>query len=135
MITLPTKSANYDPENIKFFQLSFTICHIFALEINYFPVMLSVHALLARLLKRNKRKIVSGTVTHLYILLVNLGYLLTLLLGLPLQRVTLPPCKQGLSTCIIHKLTLSFLCGICLMFVQEGPLFVTRTSHKLAGKL
>ena len=40
---------------------SFTICHIFALEINYFPVFLSVRALLARLPKRNKRKVVSGS--------------------------------------------------------------------------
>ena len=39
----------------------FTICHIFALEINYFPVSLSVRALLARLAKRNKRKVVSGS--------------------------------------------------------------------------
>ena len=40
---------------------SFTICHNFALEINYFPVLLSVRALLARLPKRNKRKVVSGS--------------------------------------------------------------------------
>ena len=40
---------------------SFTICHIFALEINYFPVLLSVRALLAWLPKRNKRKVVSGS--------------------------------------------------------------------------
>ena len=40
---------------------SFTICHIFVLEINYFPVLLSVRALLARLPKRNKRKVVSGS--------------------------------------------------------------------------
>ena len=33
----------------------FTICHISALEINYFPVLLSVCVLLARLPKRNKR--------------------------------------------------------------------------------
>ena len=39
---------------------SFTICHMFALEINYFPVLLSVRALLARLPKRNKRKVVSA---------------------------------------------------------------------------
>ena len=44
MITIPTKSANYDPENIKFFHN----CHILALEINYFPVLLSVLALLAK---------------------------------------------------------------------------------------
>ena len=39
----------------------FTICHIFALEVNYFPVLLCVRALLARLPKRNKRKVVSGS--------------------------------------------------------------------------
>ena len=55
---------------------SFTICHIFALEINYFPVLSSIRALLARLPKRNKRKVVS------------------------VSRVTLPvnfACKPGLS--------------------------------------
>ena len=40
---------------------SLTICHIFALKINYFPVLLSVCALIARLPKRNKRKVVSGS--------------------------------------------------------------------------
>ena len=40
---------------------SFTICLIFALEINYFPVLSSVRALLARLPKRIKRKAVSGS--------------------------------------------------------------------------
>jgi len=44
MITIPTKSANYDPEKINFF---FTICHIFALEIK-FSGFLSVRALLIR---------------------------------------------------------------------------------------
>ena len=39
---------------------SFTICHIFAFEINYFAILLSVRALIARLPKRNKRKVVSG---------------------------------------------------------------------------
>ena len=38
---------------------SFTISYIFALEINYFPVLLSVRALPARLPKLNKRKVVS----------------------------------------------------------------------------
>ena len=48
MITIPTKSENDDPQNIKFFHnLSY-----FCLEINYFPVLLSVRALLARLPKR-----------------------------------------------------------------------------------
>ena len=82
MITIPTISANYDPENIKFFHSLYS----FALEINYFPVLLSVRALLARSPKRNKRKVVSGSrVTHLKILLINPGHLLTLLLGLPWQ--------------------------------------------------
>ena len=40
---------------------SFTIGHIFALEINCFPVLLSVRALLTRLPKRKKRKVVSGS--------------------------------------------------------------------------
>ena len=40
MITIPTKLANYDPENIKFFHN----LYIFALEINYFSVLLSVRA-------------------------------------------------------------------------------------------
>ena len=39
----------------------FTIYHMFALEINYFPVLLSVRALLAWLPKRSKRKVVSGS--------------------------------------------------------------------------
>ena len=40
MITILTKSANYDPENINFFHNLYS----FALEINYFPVLLSVRA-------------------------------------------------------------------------------------------
>ena len=55
---------------------SFTIYHIVALEKDYFLVLLSVRALIARLTKRNKRKVVSGS------------------------RVTLPEnfaCKPGLS--------------------------------------
>ena len=65
---------------------SFTICHMFALEIYYFPVLLSVHALLARLLKRNKCKAVSGS------------------------RVTLPvnfACKPGLSFNLLARVTLA----------------------------
>ena len=72
MITIPTKSANYDPENMNIFH---NLSH-FALEINYFSVLLSVRALLAKLPKRNKRKVVSGS------------------------RATLPEnfaCKPGLS--------------------------------------
>ena len=56
MITIPTKSANYDPENIKFIHN----LYIFALEINYFPALLSVRRL-ARPPKCNKRKVVSGS--------------------------------------------------------------------------
>ena len=65
---------------------SFTICHTFALEINYFPVLLTVRALLARSLKRNKRKVVSGS------------------------RVTLPEnfaCKPELSFNPLAKVTLA----------------------------
>ena len=65
---------------------SFTICHIFAFEINYFPVFLSVRALLARLPKRNKRKVVSGS------------------------RDTLPvncACKPGLSFHPLARVTLA----------------------------
>ena len=62
---------------------SFTVCHNFALEINHFPVLLSVRALLA---KRNKRKVVSGS------------------------RVTLPEnfaCKPGLSFNPLARVTLA----------------------------
>ena len=65
---------------------SFTVCHNFALEINYFPVLLSVRALLARLPKRNKRKVVSGS------------------------RVTLPEnfaCKPGISFNPLARVTLA----------------------------
>ena len=64
---------------------SFTICHISALEIINFPVLLSVRALLARLPKRKKRKAVSGS------------------------RVTLPvnfACKPGLSFNPLARVTL-----------------------------
>ena len=65
---------------------SFTVCHNFALEIDYFPVLLSVRALLASLPKRNKRKVVSGS------------------------RVTLPEnfaCKPGLSFNPLARVTLA----------------------------
>ena len=53
MITIATKSANHDPENMTFVHnLSY-----FALEINYFPVLLAVRALLARLPKRKERNV------------------------------------------------------------------------------
>ena len=75
MITIPTKSANYDPENIKLFH-----------NLSYFPVLLSVRALLTRSRKRNKRKAVSGS------------------------RVTLPvnfPYKPGLSYNSLARVTLA----------------------------
>ena len=51
-----------------------TICHIFALEINYISVLLSVCALLTTSVKLSRA------------------------VGLPCpgSRATLPPCKQGL---------------------------------------
>ena len=84
---------------------SFTICHIFALEINYFPVLLSVRALLARLLKRNNRKVVSGS------------------------RVTLPvnfACKPGLSFHPLARVTLAV--GLPYLLVNRAlnlAIFVT----------
>ena len=57
MITIPTKSANYDPENIKFFPNMSCFC--FGNKL--FPALLSVRALLARLPQSNKRKVVSGS--------------------------------------------------------------------------
>ena len=52
MITIPTKSGNYDPENIKFFHnlyiFIFQFCYLFVRR-------------LARSPKRNKRKVVSGS--------------------------------------------------------------------------
>ena len=82
MITIPTKLANKTKKTSS----SFTICHIFALEINYFPVLLTVHASLAMLPKRNKRKVVSGS------------------------RVTLPvnfACKPELSFNPLARVTLA----------------------------
>ena len=76
---------------------SFTICHSFALEINYFPVLLSVRALLARLTKRNKRKVVSGSrVTLPENFACKPGLSFHPLARVTLGRVILPPCKQGL---------------------------------------
>ena len=57
MITIPTKSANYDLEKIKLFHnLSY-----FCFGNKLFSSFVSVRALLARLPKRNKRKVVSGS--------------------------------------------------------------------------
>ena len=79
---------------------SFTICHIFALEINYSPVLLSVRALLARFAKRNKRKVVSGS------------------------RVTLPAnfaCKPGLSFNPLARVTLAVGLPYLLVNVRVRP--------------
>ena len=97
MITIPTKSANYDPKKSS----SFTICHIFALEINHFPVLFSVRALLARLPpKRNKREVVSGS------------------------RVTLPEnfaCKPGLSFLSFNPLlTVTLAVGLTYLLVNRA---------------
>ena len=76
---------------------SFTICHSFALEINYYPVLLFVHALLARLAKRNKRKVVLGS------------------------RVTLPvkfACKPGLSFNPLARVTL--VVGLPFLLVSRA---------------
>ena len=65
---------------------SFKICHIFALEISYFPVLLTVRALFAGSPKLNKRKVVSGS------------------------SVTLPenfPCKPELSFNPLARVTLA----------------------------
>ena len=78
---------------------SFTVCHNFALEINRFPVLLSVRALLARLPKRNKRKVVSGS------------------------RVTLPEnfaCKPGLSFNPLARVTLAV--GLPYLLVNRALL-------------
>ena len=72
---------------------SFTICHIFALEINYFPVLLTVRALLSRSPKRNKRKVVSGSRVTLP---ENFACKPELSFNPVASMVTLPPCKQGL---------------------------------------
>ena len=79
---------------------SFTICHIFALEVYYLPVLLSVRALLARSPKRNKREVVSGSRVTLP---ENFAYKPGLSFN-PGSRVTLPPCKQGLTSpsCVIR---------------------------------
>ena len=92
MITIPTKSANYDPEALS----SFTICHIFDLEINNFPVLLSVRVFLARSQKRNKRKVVSGSRVTLP---ENFAYKPGLSFN-PLARVTL---AVGLPYLIVNR--------------------------------
>ena len=74
------KISKYDPENIKFFHsLSY-----FSFGNKLFSSFVSVHALVTKSPKRDKlsRAI---RLPYLKILLVNPGYLLTLLLGLPSQ--------------------------------------------------
>ena len=87
---------------------SFTICHIFALEINYFPVLLAVRALRARLPKGNKHEVVLGS------------------------RVTLPEnfaCKPRLSFNPIARVTLAvglpyLLVNRALIHFMYGPVGV-----------
>ena len=57
MITIPTKSANYDQENIKFFHY----LYIFALEKIIFQFCYLFARRLAKSPKRNKGKVVSGS--------------------------------------------------------------------------
>ena len=80
---------------------SFTICHIFALEINYFPVLLFVRVLLTRSTKRNKRKVVSGSRVTLPVnfackprLSYNPLARVTLAVGLPYLLVTGPKSNE-----------------------------------------
>ena len=93
MITIATQSANYDPENIKFFHsLSY-----FCFGQNYFPALLSVRVLLTRSPKRNKRKVVSGS------------------------RVSLPEnfaCKPGLSYIPLARVTLAV--GLPFLLVNRA---------------
>ena len=77
----------------------FTICHIFALEINYFPVLLTVRALLARSPKCNKRKVVSGS------------------------RVTLPEnfaCKPELHVCFNPLARVTLAVGLPYLLVNRA---------------
>ena len=71
---------------------SLTICHIFVLEINYFPVLLSVRALIARLPKRNKRNKRNKRD-------IDLGSRATLLVNFA--------CKPGLSLHPVARVTLA----------------------------
>ena len=57
MITILRKSANYDPENIKFFH---NLSHFFFGN-KLFSSFVIVFALLARVPKHSKRKVVSGS--------------------------------------------------------------------------
>ena len=92
---------------------SFTVCHNFALEINYFPVLLSVRALLARLPKRSKRKVVSGsrvTLPENFACKPGLSFN-------PLARVTL---AVGLPYLLVNRALLSGICTIGLIAVKRA---------------
>ena len=83
MITIPTKLANYDPENIKFFSQFVYVCFgnkLFSSFIICSCVGLQGH----RSVTSVKLSRAVG-LPYLKILLINPGYLLTLLLGLPWQ--------------------------------------------------
>ena len=89
---------------------SFTICHIFALEINYFPVLSTVRALLARSPKRNRRKVVSGS------------------------RVTLPEnfaCKPELSFNPLARVTLAV--GLPYLLVNRAISQGTKLNKRVIG--
>ena len=92
MITIPTKSANYDPENIKFFHN----LYIFALEIIIFQFCYLFVRRLARSPKRNKRKVVSGSRVTLP---ENFAYKPELSFN-PLARVTL---TVGLPYLLVNR--------------------------------
>ena len=121
MITIPTKSANYDPENINFFHnLSY-----FCFGNKLFSSLLSVCALLARLPKRNKRKVVSGSRVTLP---VNFACKPRLSFN-PLAKVTLAvgspylaPSKQGLNRFLRLSLNENLLLlNFRLHFFQSVP--------------
>ena len=95
MITIPTKSANYDQENIKFVHnLSY-----FCFGNKLFSSFVICSCFLARLPKRNERKVVSGS------------------------RVTLPvnfACKPGLSFNPLARVTLAV--GLPYLLVSRAQL-------------
>ena len=98
MITIPTKSANYDPENIKFFHN----LYIFALEKIIFQFCYLFVRRLARSPKRNKRKVVLGSRVTLP---ENFAYKPELSFN-PLARVTL---ALGLSYLLVNRALLLLL--------------------------
>ena len=74
----------------------------FALKINYFPVLLSIRALITRSPERNKRKVVSGC------------------------RVTLPvnfACKPELSYNPLARVTLTVGLPYLLVNRAQGPVY------------